>query len=51
MDSTTHHSDAHPPAEIARKVEHLGVAKAKTDAITLLLGAVYWVAYLRHPRT
>jgi formate/nitrite transporter len=29
-------SDAHAPHEIARKVESLGVAKARTDALTLL---------------
>lgn len=29
--------DAHPPREIAHLVESLGVAKAKTDALTLLL--------------
>lgn len=34
---TTTLSDAYPPQEIARKVEHLGVAKAHTDAVTLLV--------------
>ena len=29
--------DAYPPHEIARKVEHLGVAKAHTTAVTLLV--------------
>jgi formate transporter len=40
------HSDAHAPAEIARKVESLGVAKARTDAGTLLVLAVLAGAFI-----
>jgi formate/nitrite transporter FocA (FNT family) len=57
--------DAYPPSEIAQNVEHLGVAKAHTDTLTLLVLAVnasnmiggkllvagvYWFAYLRGDR-
>ncbi len=40
------HPDAHPPAEIARKVESLGVAKARTDTVTLLVLAVLAGAFI-----
>ena len=39
-------SDAYPPPEIARKVERLGVAKAHTDALTLLVLAVLAGAFI-----
>lgn len=39
-------SDAYPPQEIARKVERLGVAKAHTDTITLLVLAVLAGAFI-----
>ncbi|MEK7413482.1 MAG: formate/nitrite transporter family protein [Planctomycetota bacterium] len=39
-------ADAHPPREIARLVEHLGVSKARTDAITLILLAVLAGAFI-----
>jgi formate/nitrite transporter len=38
--------DAHPPREIAGLVEHLGVAKARTDAITLVVLAVLAGAFI-----
>jgi formate transporter len=39
-------TDAHPPREIARKVESLGVAKAHTDGVTLLVLAVLAGAFI-----
>lgn len=39
-------TDAHPPREIARLVERLGVAKAQTDAVTLLVLAVLAGAFI-----
>lgn len=39
-------TDAHPPREIARLVERLGVAKAQTDAITLVVLAVLAGAFI-----
>lgn len=38
--------DAHPPREIARLVERLGVAKAETGALTLLVLAVLAGAFI-----
>jgi formate transporter len=38
--------DAHPPGEIARLVESLGVAKARTGVVTLLLLAVLAGAFI-----
>jgi len=38
--------DAYPPREIARKVERLGVAKAGTDIITLLVLAILAGAFI-----
>jgi formate/nitrite transporter len=38
--------DAYPPLEIARRVERLGVAKARTDALTLLVLAVLAGAFI-----
>lgn len=46
MDATTGVIDAHAPREIARRVEHLGVAKARTDAITLGALAVLAGAFI-----
>lgn len=46
MDSGPHFSDAFPPREIARKVESLGVAKAHTDPLTLLVLAVLAGAFI-----
>lgn len=39
-------ADAHPPREIARRVEHLGVAKAQTDTVTLVVLAVLAGAFI-----
>ncbi len=39
-------ADAYPPAEIARKVESLGVAKASTSTLTLLVLAVLAGAFV-----
>lgn len=39
-------NEAYPPAEIARKAEHLGVVKARTDNITLLTLAVLAGAFI-----
>jgi len=46
MDEALHLVDAHPPREIARMVERLGVAKAQTDSVTLLVLAVLAVAFI-----
>lgn len=39
-------SDAYPPQEIARRVERLGVVKARADALTLLVLAVLAGAFI-----
>ena len=39
-------SDAYPPAEIARKVERLGVAKAQTDTLTIVVLAALAGAFI-----
>lgn len=39
-------ADAHPPREIARMVERLGVAKARTDTLTLVVLAVLAGAFI-----
>jgi formate transporter len=39
-------ADAYPPAEIARRVESVGVAKAHTDTLTLLVLAVLAGAFI-----
>src|SRR5215510_9469764 len=39
-------ADAHPPREIAHLVENLGVAKARTDTVTLLALAVLAGAFI-----
>jgi formate/nitrite transporter len=46
MDHEPHFADAFPPAEIARKVEKLGVAKAKTNTITLAVLAALAGAFI-----
>lgn len=46
MDIGSHSADAHPPRQIARMVEHLGVAKAKTGTITLVVLAVLAGAFI-----
>jgi formate/nitrite transporter len=38
--------DAYPPAQIARKVERLGVAKARADTLTLMVLAVLGGAFI-----
>lgn len=38
--------DAHPPPEVARSLERLGVAKANTDALTLLALAILAGAFI-----
>ena len=46
MDKDLQFSDAYPPREIARKVEGLGVAKARTDPLTLLVLGVLAGAFI-----
>jgi formate transporter len=46
MDSGPNLADAHPPREIARMVERLGVAKAQTDVVSLLVLAVLAGAFI-----
>lgn len=46
MDKDLRFSDAYTPREIARKVEGLGVAKARTDSLTLLVLAVLAGAFI-----
>ena len=46
MDKDLRFSDAYSPLEIARKVESLGVAKARTDPLTLLVLAVLAGAFI-----
>ena len=46
MDRDPYPNDAYPPREIARKVERIGVAKAHTDALTLLVLAVLAGAFI-----
>lgn len=46
MDKESYLSDAYPPPEIARKVELLGVAKAHTDVLTLLVLAILAGAFI-----
>ena len=45
-DEVRYITDAYPPPEIARNVEQLGVVKAQTDVVTLLVlpcaGRVSW---------
>ncbi len=46
MDQELHAADVSPPPEIARKVERLGVAKAKIDTLTLAVLAVLAGAFI-----
>jgi len=46
MDKTPYLADAHPPREIARMVERLGVIKAQTDTITLVVLAMLAGAFI-----
>jgi formate/nitrite transporter len=46
MDKEPYSADAHSPREIARKVESLGVAKSRTDSLTLLVLAVLAGAFI-----
>jgi formate/nitrite transporter len=46
MHETPQSADAHPPREIAQLVERLGVAKARTDGVTLLVLAVMAGAFI-----
>jgi len=46
MDNAPHVGDAHPPREIARMVERVGVAKAQADAVTLFVLAVLAGAFI-----
>jgi formate/nitrite transporter FocA (FNT family) len=46
MDKESYLSDAYPPQAIARKVERLGVAKARADTLTLLVLAVLAGAFI-----
>ena len=46
MDAETEIGDAYPPREIARKVEQLGVAKARGDLLTTLVLAVLAGAFI-----
>lgn len=45
-DKDTFPSDAYPPPEIARRVELIGVAKARTDTLTLLVLAMLAGAFI-----
>lgn len=46
MDQDPDYPDAHPPHVIARKVERIGVAKARADTITLLVLAALAGAFI-----
>jgi formate transporter len=46
MDNASYLADAHPPPEIARMLEQAGVAKARTDTLTLLVLAVLAGAFI-----
>ena len=46
MEKASNFADAHPPREIARAVERLGVAKAHTDTVTLVVLAVLAGAFI-----
>lgn len=46
MDKAPYSADAHPPREIAHMVERLGVAKAQTDVVTLVVLAVLAGAFI-----
>ena len=46
MDQQFSFADAHPPRDIARKVENLGVIKARSDTITVLVLAILAGAFI-----
>jgi len=46
MENEPYQSDAYPPQEIARRVERLGVAKARADTLTLLVLAILAGAFI-----
>lgn len=46
MEPAPHFADAHPPREIARLVERLGVAKAQEDTLTLVVLAALAGAFI-----
>jgi formate/nitrite transporter len=46
MEKASNFADAYPPREIARAVERLGVAKAHTDTVTLVVLAVLAGAFI-----
>ena len=46
MDQQLSFADAHPPREIARKVEEIGVVKARSDTVTVLALAVLAGAFI-----
>ncbi len=46
MDDEQYLSEAYPPQEIARKVERIGLAKARTDTLTMLVLAMLAGAFI-----
>ncbi|MEH6456545.1 MAG: formate/nitrite transporter family protein [Cocleimonas sp.] len=46
MNKESNQSDAYPPSEIARRVEHLGETKAHTETLTLLVLAILAGAFI-----
>ncbi len=46
MDTEQNFEAAYPPQEIARKVERLGVAKARLDTVTMFVLAVLAGAFI-----
>lgn len=46
MNSEQYPSDAYPPEEIARRVERIGVGKARTDSLTMLVLSVLAGAFI-----
>ena len=46
MDEPHYVADAYPPPEIARRIENIGVVKARTDTLTLLVLAVLAGAFI-----
>ena len=46
LEQTPFLGDAHPPREVARLIERLGVAKAETDTMTLIVLAVLAGAFI-----
>ncbi len=46
MHNEPHTSDVYPPSDVARRVEHLGVAKAHADVLTVLVLAILAGAFV-----